>query len=93
MVKIAKDNGSKIALVTRKESSRMADLADTKILLTAPSKIKVIGDLSHGSTSIQPMTTLSEQSLGIFYDSLVIKLMEEMNETHHTMWARHSNLE
>jgi D-arabinose 5-phosphate isomerase GutQ len=39
------------------------------------------------------MTTLNEQCLGIFFDAVVLLLMEKMNETHDTMWARHSNLE
>jgi len=39
------------------------------------------------------MTTLNEQSLGIFFDSIVLKLMEKMGESHDTMWGRHSNLE
>ena len=42
---------------------------------------------------MQPMTTLNEQSLSLFFDALVLKLMDKMNETHDTMWARHSNLE
>jgi D-arabinose 5-phosphate isomerase GutQ len=39
------------------------------------------------------MTTLNEQSIGIFFDAVVLRLMEELNETHETMWERHSNLE
>jgi hypothetical protein len=39
------------------------------------------------------MTTLNEQSLGLFFDTVVLLLMEKMGESHDTMWARHSNLE
>ena len=89
LVEIAKENGAKVALVTGNTSSRMGKLADTVVEVKAPSKTKPV----EGFVSIQPMTTLNEQCLGIFYDTVVLELMERMNETHDTMWARHSNLE
>ena len=89
IVEIAHKNGARIALVTGNPNSRMAKLAYATILLSAPSKTKRV----EGFTSIQPMTTLNEQCLGILFDSMVLLLMEDMGETHDTMWARHSNLE
>lgn len=89
LVEIAKKNGAKIALVTGNAESRMAKLADIILILKAPSKIKSV----EGFSSIQPMTTLNEQCLGLFFDTIVLELMEKLNETHETMWARHSNLE
>jgi 6-phospho-3-hexuloisomerase len=59
------------------------------VKVTAPSKTKQVD----GFVSIQPMTTLNEQSLGLFFDTIVLLLMEKMGESHDTMWARHSNLE
>ncbi|MCE9642727.1 MAG: SIS domain-containing protein [Candidatus Andersenbacteria bacterium] len=89
LVEIAHKNGARIALITGNPDSRMGKLADAIILLPAPSKTKQV----EGFTSIQPMTTLNEQCLGILFDCLVLMLMEQMHETHDTMWARHSNLE
>ncbi|MGB5018877.1 MAG: 6-phospho-3-hexuloisomerase [Candidatus Moraniibacteriota bacterium] len=89
LVKIGKKNGARIGLVTGNPDSRMGKLADVIVQITAPSKTKAVD----GLVSIQPMTTLNEQSLGIFFDALVLDLMEKMGETHDTMWARHSNLE
>ncbi|MBP6034003.1 MAG: 6-phospho-3-hexuloisomerase [Candidatus Moranbacteria bacterium] len=89
LVEIAKKNGAKVSLVTGNPESRMGKLADTIVEIKAPSKTKSI----EGFISIQPMTTLNEQCLGIFYDAVVLDLMEKMNETHDSMWARHSNLE
>ena len=89
IVAIAKKNNSKIALITGNPESRMGHLADTIVKLSAPSKTKAVD----GFVSIQPMTTLNEQSLGIFFDSVVLLLMNQLNESHDTMWARHSNLE
>ena len=89
LVEIAKKNGCDIALITGNPDSRMGKLADSIVKITAPSKTKAIEWFS----SIQPMTTLNEQCLRLFFDALVLELMEKMNETHDTMWARHSNLE
>lgn len=89
LLEIAKKNGAKVALVTGNPESRMGQLADMIVEIKAPSKTKPI----EGFSSIQPMTTLNEQCLGLFYDAVVLDLMEKMNETHDTMWARHSNLE
>lgn len=89
LVKIAHENGSKIALVTGNPESSMGKLANTIVQISAPSKTKPINNFK----SIQPMTTLNEQCLGIFFDGVVLGLMKIMGEDHDSMWARHSNLE
>lgn len=89
LVEIAKKNGATVALITGNPESRMGKLANTIVQIKAPSKTKKVD----GFSSVQPMTTLNEQCLGIFFDAVVLELMEKMNETHDTMWARHSNLE
>ena len=67
----------------------MGEWADLIVELKAPSKTKQV----QGLNSMQPMTTLNEQSLGIFFDAVVLEMMEYLDETHDSMWARHSNLE
>lgn len=89
LVEIAKKNNATIVLITGNPESRMGKLADVVVKITAPSKTKAV----EGLVSIQPMTTLNEQCLGIFFDAVVLKLMAAMGEPHETMWARHSNLE
>ena len=89
LVSIAKNNNSKVLAVTGNPESRIGKLADSLVQVTAPSKTKQVD----GFASIQPMTTLNEQSLGLFFDTIVLLLMEKMGESHDTMWARHSNLE
>lgn len=85
----AKENGALIAAVTGNPDSRIGKLANVIVQIKAPSKTKPI----EGFASLQPMTTLNEQCLGIFFDAVVLELMGKMSETHDTMWARHSNLE
>ena len=89
LVEIGWNDVVMVGLVTGNPESRMGKLADVLVQISAPSKTKAV----EGLVSIQPMTTLNEQSLGIFFDALVLDLMEKMGETHDTMWARHSNLE
>ncbi|MGB2580837.1 MAG: 6-phospho-3-hexuloisomerase [Minisyncoccia bacterium] len=89
LVEIAKKNKATIVLVTGNPESRIGKIADTVVKITAPSKTKAV----EGLVSVQPMTTLNEQCLGIFFDAVVLNLMTAMRETHETMWARHSNLE
>lgn len=86
---LGKKAGASIALVTGNPTSRIGLIADTLVQLKAPSKTKAV----EGFSSIQPMTTLNEQCLLIFFDALVLSLMKQMNETHKTLWARHSILE
>ena len=80
----AREADSRIALVSSyidHNKSRMARIANTVLVINAPSKTKKIS----GFTSQQPMTTLNEQSIQIFFDSLVLMLMEKMGESHDTM--------
>ena len=89
LTRIAEKNQAHIGVITGNPESRIGKIADTLVQISAPSKTKQID----GFVSIQPMTTLNEQSLAIFFDALVLRLMQELGETHETMWARHSNLE
>lgn len=89
LAEIAKKNWARIALITGNSESRIGKLADTIVQMKAPSKTKSV----EGFSSVQPMTTLNEQCLGIFFDALVLEIMDKTSETHDTMWARHSNLE
>lgn len=89
LVSIAKKNKSSIVAITGNPESRIGLLADSFVKITAPSKTKAVDNF----ISVQPMTTLNEQCLGLFFDAVCLKLMERMGETHDTMWARHSNLE
>ena len=43
--------------------------------------------------SIQPLTTLFEQSLLILLDSIVLVLMEKLNKNHASMLERHNTIE
>lgn len=89
LVNIASNNGCRIDVITSNPLSRIAKTGNLIVNISAPSKIKKNDDY----ISKQPMTTLYEQCLGLFFDSVILFLMEEMCETNSIMWARHTNLE
>ena len=88
-VLIAQKNNVKIVSITGNPKSRIGKLSDVVVKINSPSKVKKIKRFK----SIQPMTTLTEQSLLIMLDAIVLELMVELNQTGETMWARHFNLE
>lgn len=89
LVAKAKENRASVALVTGNPQSRMGKLANTIVQINAPSKTKSVKNFK----SVQPMTTLNEQCLWLFYDALVLVLMKKTKQTHSDMWKRHSVLE
>lgn len=88
---IARENASRIAIVTTyidHNKSRMAKLADTVVVINAPTKFA-----KKTKKSIQPMTTLNEQCLQIFFDALVLVLMNKLKKSEKSLWEKHTNLE
>lgn len=86
----AKDYGASIALVTANASSTLARMADCVVTLTAPSPktkepVKV--------ASAQPMGSLFEQSLLLFFEAMVMEMMRITGQDSATMFHRHANLE
>lgn len=79
-VNIAKKNGVQIVLFTTSPESTLAGLADR--ILTIPA-----------GNSVQPMGSLFEQACLLTYESIVLALMENLNETNQTMKARHADIE
>lgn len=74
-------------LITASPSSTLAALCDEMIVLRAPSK----GNAS--DASIQPMGSLFEQSVGILFDIIVLRLMERYQISNEKMYANHADLE
>ena len=89
MVEVAHEKGLRIGLVTATENSPMAEIATSKVVLKTPLKNYV----NEPPISLQPMTTLFEQTLGLFLDATVLDLMVKFNETLETMLNRHNVIE
>jgi len=89
IVEIAIKNNIKVLCVTANSDSFVAKKSSAYILLNCPNKESYKVE----KVSKQPMTTLFEQSLYVFFDSLVLSLMNVMDETNESMYERHNILE
>jgi len=89
IAKIAQSNNLDVISVTSNADSSIASLSSSLILLNCQTK-ETIHEPGH---SIQPMTTLFEQSLLIFLDSLILDLMEKLSENSESMSRRHNVIE
>ncbi|MEM1486380.1 6-phospho-3-hexuloisomerase [Oscillospiraceae bacterium PP1C4] len=90
MANKAKNIGSAIGLVTIFPESAIGKLASIVIKVPAPTP-KV--ETETGFKSIQPMGSLFEQSLLLFLDAIILRLMEKQGNNSDTMFTRHANLE
>lgn len=83
----AKQLGAEIILLTTAKTSALAQLCDCCICFEAVAK--------HQKTqrSIQPMGTLFEQSISIFFDIVVLFLMQDLSLTGEDMYRLHNSLE
>ena len=86
MAEKAWNQGAQILLFTTDATSPLAQLADHRIVIPAPS-------LREAEGSLQPMGSLFEQSLLILCDSLILRLMQRTGVGAAQMLERHANLE
>lgn len=90
MSRKAKLIGAQIATVTIRPEGSVGQIANIVIKIPAPTpKAKVDGELK----SIQPMGSLFEQSLLLYLDAVILRLMEKQGNDSDTMFTRHANLE
>jgi 6-phospho-3-hexuloisomerase len=86
----ARQYGAKILLFTADRLSPLAGLADCTVVIPAQ-----VFKAAHESqvVSVQPLSSLFEQSLLLACDSLVLNLMQQMNVNARQMAERHANLQ
>ena len=91
MAEQAQRLGAKILLFTTDATSPLAELADHRVIIPAPS-LKTSQEI-RGLISTQPLGTLFEQSMLILCDSLILGLMQRLGVDAAQMSERHANLE
>ena len=91
MAEQAQRKGAKILLFTTDATSPLAELADHRVIIPAPS-LKTSQEI-RGLISTQPLGTLFEQSMLILCDSLILGLMQRLGVDAAQMSERHANLE
>ena len=88
IAKKAKESGLYLGLVTMNPQSTLGKMADGMIIL--PGDYKGNNEEKH---SIQPMGSQFEQMSFLIFDAIVLKLMENWNQTSEQMFMRHADLE
>ena len=89
IAEIAQNKGLDVISVTSNINSSIAGLSSSLIILNCQTKETI----SAPRYSIQPMTTLFEQSILIFLDALVLELMKKLNIDNESMSRRHNVIE
>lgn len=85
----AKSLGGSVAVVTIFPESTMGKLAELAVKLPGAPK----DQSSYTAQTIQPMGALFEQTLLVFCDAVILKIMEKQGLSSGTMFGRHANLE
>lgn len=88
MTEKAKSIGAMVVAITINPNSTIGKLADIKIEIPAQAK-----EEGTSGKSIQPMGSLFEQSLLLFYDAVILRFMEKKGLNSEVMYGRHANLE
>jgi 6-phospho-3-hexuloisomerase len=88
MAEKAKGIGGTLAVCTIAPHSTLGRLAD--IVIKIPGLLKETTD---SNRTIQPMGSLFEQTLLLFFDAVILRLMEKKSLDSDRMYLRHANLE
>lgn len=89
MARKARSVGAALAVVTIHPESTLGSQADIAVRLPGTPKDKAGAEYG----TIQPMASLFEQTLLIFYDSIVLRLMDKQRSDSGLMFLNHANLE
>lgn len=89
MAEKAKAVGAEVIAVTITPDSTIGRLASYVVKLPGAPKNQASGNYS----TIQPMASLFEQTMLIFYDAVILRMMEKTGQTTKQMFGKHANLE
>lgn len=89
MAEKARELGADVAVLTLKPDSTLAKLATMVVRLPGASKSRENDDYA----TIQPMGSLFEQTLLLFCDASVLRLMQRRGLDTDRMYGKHANLE
>ena len=85
----AKSIGGTVAAVTISPESTIGKLADITVKLPGSPKDQSESDYK----TIQPMGSLFEQTMLLFYDAVILRFMEKKGLDSNKMYGKHANLE
>jgi len=96
--RVAKGVGSKVLAVTSYPRSRVGRVSDIKVVIKGRTKIDIEKDhLKHQiigtHSTLTPLGTLFEDTVMIFFDGIIAKLMTDLKKDEREMKSRHATLE
>ncbi|MFE4710198.1 MULTISPECIES: 6-phospho-3-hexuloisomerase [Paenibacillus] len=89
IAKKAKQFKATVAHIGANPQSSMREYADIFVRIPVSTKLNLPGEIP----SIQPMTSLFEQSLLLLGDTISLMIVKENNVDMHALWQYHANLE
>lgn len=89
MAEKAKSMQAAVATVTIRPESTIGRLADVIVRLPGSPKEQT----GSRAATVQPMGSLFEQTLLLFFDGMILRLMERHGHNSAAMFGRHANLE
>ncbi|MEK3663518.1 6-phospho-3-hexuloisomerase [Paenibacillus sp. FSL F4-0236] len=89
MAEKAKGVGAEVIAVTIAPDSTVGRLASYVVKLPGSTKDQTSG----GYSTIQPMASLFEQTMLVFCDAVILRMMEKTGQTTKQMFGKHANLE
>ncbi|RWK08606.1 SIS domain-containing protein [Mesorhizobium sp.] len=90
LMRVARDAGAKVLLLTAEPAGSAAKLADFTLLVPAQT---MASDQGAARTSVLPMGSLFEGALFLLFEVMVLKLKALTGATPEAMRARHTNME
>lgn len=98
VVKIAKDIGVKIVTITSYPKAEVGRISDHVVMIKGRTKIDIEKDYTESQlkgdfSSLTPLGTLFEDTVMIFFDGTVARLMNELGKGESYMKKRHATLE
>ena len=87
--RLAKEHQARVASITSSLDSTLKRISDASVRIPCPTKLH----LSDEILSKQPMTSLFEQSILIFYDCTSMIIQKKLNISEEELWKIHTNLE
>lgn len=89
IAKKAKALGAKVILIGSNAQSTIAGISDLFVRIPVSTKMQLSGEIQ----SLQPMTSLFEQSLLLYGDIIASMLIKQKGINIQKLWRRHANLE
>jgi 6-phospho-3-hexuloisomerase len=90
LMKVARDAGATVILLTAEPNGSAAKLADFTLLIPAQT---MASDQGAAKTSVLPMGSAFEGALFVLFEVMVLKLKALVNASPEAMRARHTNME